>query len=40
MTIKKPKKILKDYLLQDLYEQFITRPKMGFVFDLDAYWSL
>jgi len=34
---KNPKKILKDYLLQDFSEQFITRPKMGFVFDLE-YW--
>ena len=36
MTIK-IQKILKDYLLQDFSEQFITRPKMGFVFDLE-YW--
>ena len=32
---KNPKKILKDYLLQDFSDQFISRPKMGFVFDLE-----
>ena len=32
---KNPKKILKDYLLQDFSDEFISRPKMGFVFDLE-----
>jgi asparagine synthase (glutamine-hydrolysing) len=36
-NIENPKRILKDYLSNDFDEDFLNRPKMGFVFNLENF---